>query len=108
MSKEIFHITLAVLALGFSLFFFATIGPALVENPDVMAGILAGFVNPFASGYATDVILCAVVLFLWISYDAQHHGIKHGWICVILSFVPGVVVGFALYLILRERQLAKI
>lgn len=107
MQHSLFHISLVGIAFAFSLFFFVTIGPALIENPDLIAGIMGGFVNPFASGYATDVILCAVVLALWVVHDARQHGIKHGWICIVLSLVPGVVVGFALYLIIRERQLTK-
>lgn len=106
MSKSLYHGCLMALALGFSLFFITTIGPALLNDPNIIAAIMAGFVNPFASGYSTDVILCWVVLMLWVVYEARAYQIKGGWVCLLLGLVPGVVVGLALYLIVRDRQLA--
>lgn len=105
MSEGVFKGLMAIVAVAFSLFFFVTMVPALL-SPEwtVLSGILGGFVNPFAAGYSTDVILCWIVLTAWIVYERQHHGVKHGWVCVLLGAMPGVVVGFALYLILRMRQ----
>ena len=66
-----------------------------------------GFVNPYSSGYSSDVIACWLILMVWIVYEAKNKGVKHGWICILLGAVPGVAVGFALYLILRVKQLAE-
>ncbi len=105
MNKSFYQGCLIALAIGFSAFFVMTIGPALLEDPNIVAAMLAGFVNPFAAGYSTDVILCWVVLLLWVVYEARTLHIKGGWVCVLLGLVPGVVVGLALYLIVRDRQL---
>ncbi len=105
MKRVIFHRLLISLSIVFSLFFFATIGPASLAEPDVISAIMGGFVNPYASGYSTDVIFCWIVLLLWVIYEARTHNIKHGWICVLLGAIPGVVVGLALYLIIRDRQI---
>jgi hypothetical protein len=62
-------------------------------------------VNPYAAGYATDAIACWLVLAIWGTYDASTHGVQHGWLCLLLGAIPGVATGFALYLILRGKQL---
>ena len=77
----------------------------LIGNPDIIGAFAAGFVNPFAVGYSTDVFFCWFVLAVWIWFEASTQAIRHGWICLMLGIVPGVAVGFALYLLLRHSQL---
>lgn len=74
-----------------------------MEDPDIIGAFAGGFVNPYASGYSTDVLCCWVILLLWVIYEYPR--IKHGWICLLLGLVPGVAFGFALYLIMRTNQL---
>ncbi|GGZ99899.1 hypothetical protein GCM10008090_05690 [Arenicella chitinivorans] len=103
MSKTVYLSLLTAIALLFTGFFIGTVVPPLLVSGDVVAAALAGFVNPFAAGYATDVILCWVVLLLWIVYEAKVDGVRHGWICILLGAVPGVAVGMSCYLILRHQ-----
>lgn len=105
MSARIFQILVGLVAIAFAIIFIVIVGPALIADSDPVAGALAGFVNPYASGYAWDTILCGVILTIWILYERKALGIRHGWICILLGLVPGVAVGFGLYLILRFRQL---
>ncbi|MEL7428099.1 MAG: DUF2834 domain-containing protein, partial [Bacteroidota bacterium] len=56
-----------------------------------------------SSGYSADVIACWVILLICVIYESPR--VKYGWICLILGIIPGVVVGFALYLLMRTRQL---
>ncbi|TVP57912.1 MAG: DUF2834 domain-containing protein [Halomonadaceae bacterium] len=105
MNERAYIALLAVVAAAFSVFFLVTVLPALAVDWDVFSAIAAGFVNPFAAGYSTDVILCWVILAIWIVFERTTKGIKHGWICLVLGAVPGVAVGFALYLIIRLKQL---
>lgn len=104
MTKPIYFALLAVVAILFSTFFVVAVLPALATDWDIFSAFAAGFVNPFAAGYSIDVILCWCVLAIWVFYERSTLKIKHGWICLILGVIPGVAVGFALYLILRERQ----
>lgn len=104
MTDTLFKNLILAVAIIFTVFFCFTIIPALIANPDIIGAITAGFVNPYASGYSTDVILCGLVLAIWIIYEAKQHSIKSGWICIVLSLVPGVVVGFALYLVIRHSH----
>ncbi|MEO1187597.1 MAG: DUF2834 domain-containing protein [Pseudomonadota bacterium] len=107
MSTSVFERLVLTLGILFALAFMIIVVPPLAQSGDVFGAFAAGFVNPYASGYSLDVILCALILFVWIIYERQARGIKHGWIAIPLSFIPGVATGFAVYLVLRSRQLEK-
>lgn len=105
MSRSVFtFIIIAAAAIFLAVFCVIVLPPVLVSG-DVFGAFAAGFVNPYASGYSTDVLACWVILAAWIAYEAKALGIRHGWICAVLGIIPGVAVGFALYLLLRMRQL---
>ncbi|VAW02278.1 hypothetical protein MNBD_ALPHA04-1985 [hydrothermal vent metagenome] len=105
MTQAIFKATIIAAAAVFFAIFVAVVVPPLIAQPDVVGAFAAGFVNPYASGYSSDVLACWVILAAWIAYEAKALGIRHGWICALLGIIPGVAVGFALYLLLRMRQL---
>ncbi len=107
MSEKVFLAFCAAIALVFTAVFAVVVIPALMQDGDIVGAFAAGFVNPYSTGYSADVILCWVTLAVWVIYDVQAHSIRHGWICLILGVVPGVAVGFPLYLILRSRQLTQ-
>ena len=89
---------------GFAAAFVVLCLPPLWHDPDILAAAAAGFVNPYASGYALDTILCWCVLAVWVKYEAAAKGIKYGWVTLLLGVVPGVATGFAAYLLLRLRH----
>lgn len=105
MTNTLFKALLIAIALGFTGLFCFWVIPPLIESGDIVGAFGAGFVNPYASGYAADAIACWGILLVWIVYEARALSIRHGWICALLGVFPGVAVGFALYLILRARQL---
>jgi hypothetical protein len=105
MSEKAFKISLALIAISFTLLFSVLVIPPLIENPDVLGAFAAGFVNPYAAGYSTDAFCCWAILLVWVIYEAPK--VKHGWICLLLGIIPGVAVGLAVYLILRTKQLKK-
>ena len=104
MSPNTFRISLIVLAVMFTVAFMVICIPPLIENPDVIGAFAAGFVNPYASGYALDIFFTWGVLAAWVFYEAKAKGIRHGWVALVLGVVPGVAVGFAVYLLLRLKQ----
>src|SRR6056297_180793 len=108
MSKLVFKAILVVSALFFTGFFAAIVLPALIENPDVWGAFAAGFVNPYSSGYSMDVLVCWAILAAWVVYEARTYSVRKGWVCLLLGIVPGVAVGFALYLLLREKQVRQV
>ncbi|EKF74219.1 hypothetical protein A11A3_09475 [Alcanivorax hongdengensis A-11-3] len=105
MSDRVFRLSLVLVALLFCGVFAAVVIPPLLANPDVISAALAGFANPYAAGYSTDVILCWVVLAIWVLFERQRYRLRGGWLALLLGVVPGVAVGFALYLLMRHRQL---
>ncbi|WP_372638275.1 DUF2834 domain-containing protein [Alcanivorax jadensis] len=46
-----------------------------------------------------------MVLAIWVVFERQRYQIRGGWLALLLGVVPGVAVGFALYLLMRQRQL---
>lgn len=105
MSDRLFRAGCLCIAVGFTLTFCAVVVPALIQDRDIIGGFAAGFVNPYASGYSSDVFFCWAALAIWVLHDARAHQVKHGGWCLALGVVPGVAVGLSLYLYLRHRQL---
>lgn len=105
MSEALFRRLLISAAVFFSVFFAVVVIPPLIANPDVLGAFAAGFVNPYSSGYSMDVLVCWAILAVWVVYEAKAHSVRHGWVCLLLGIIPGVAVGFALYLLLRSKQL---
>lgn len=104
MSTQSFRLALLILATAFTLAFLVICIPPFIENPDIIAAFAGGFVNPYATGYALDIFFTWGILAAWIVYEAKAKGIRHGWIALLLGIVPGVAVGFAVYLLLRLKQ----
>lgn len=105
MNLSTYKLMLILAGAGFALAFSIVVLPALLASGDVVGAFMAGFVNPFSSGYAMDAILCWWVLTLWVVYERKALNIRHGWIAVLLGIAPGVATGFALYLLMRLHQL---
>ena len=105
MSEKQFRIAIIAVALGFTCLFGVVVVPPLIADPDIVGAFGAGFVNPYASGYSSDVLACWLILAIWIAYEAKANSVRHGWLCLVLGVVPGVAVGFAAYLLLRGRTL---
>jgi hypothetical protein len=105
MNETLFKTYLTLAAALFTAIFGFLIIPPLIDNPDILGAFAAGFVNPFAAGYSTDVFFCWFVLAIWVWFESTSLSIKHGWVCLVLGVVPGVAVGFALYLLIRHSQL---
>lgn len=107
MPEKTFITLTAFLGIAFAIAFAMIVVPPLIESGDIIGAFSAGFVNPFAAGYSTDVLMCWAVLCVWVIYEARAHNIRHGWIALLVGIAPGLASGFALYLVLRHRQLAK-
>ena len=105
MNQPAFKTTILAAAAVFTALFAYWCIPPLIANPDIIGAFAAGFVNPYSSGYSADVLACWVILSAWILYERRTLGIRHGLWCIALGVIPGVAVGFALYILLRMRQL---
>lgn len=108
MSESVYRTLLIGSIVAFTVFFASVVVPPLIENPDIWGAFAAGFVNPYSSGYSTDVLVCWFVLAVWVIRDAKAYAVQYGWLCLLLGIVPGVAVGFALYLLIRHKQVSVI
>jgi hypothetical protein len=108
MTERQFRIAVTFVGLAFTLLFCVVVVPPLIETPDIIGAFGAGFVNPYASGYSSDVIACWLLLAIWVGFEAQTRSVKHGWLCLVVGIVPGVAVGLAAYLLLRSRQVREL
>lgn len=106
MDNKQFEWAMYLVAAIFTLVFSWLVVPALLRDGDVIGAFASGFVNPYASGYSMDVILCWVALLILVVHDRRQSGIRGGVWYLLLGIVPGVAVGLALYLASRQRQLA--
>ena len=78
MRKRTFRRAIVVAALIFCAFFGLVVLPPLIAHPDVPGAFAAGFVNPYASGYAADTLACWVILSAWILFERRDLGIAMG------------------------------
>ena len=107
MSANDFRSLLRLVAAGYAIAFGVIVVPPLLESRDIVGAVAAGFVNPYASGYALDAITCWLVLAVWVVYEARVLGVKHGWVALALGIAPGAATGFAVYLLLRQGQVRE-
>ena len=107
MSEKTFRIAISAVGLAFTALFCVMVVPPLIADPDIVGAFAAGFVNPYSSGYSSDVVACWAILAIWVVFEARSRSIRHGWVCLVLGVVPGVAVGFAAYLLLRSNQASR-
>jgi len=98
---------LIVIAVGFICYALVFFFPPIIENPDIIGVLKAGFVNPYASAYSIDLIACWVILIFWIFHERLTFEIKFGWVCIPIGLILGVVVGLSLYLLMRMSHFSK-
>ncbi|MBI1338738.1 DUF2834 domain-containing protein [bacterium] len=103
MSGVAFRYVVLGVGLVFAAFFFAYVLPPVLADGDIVGAFAAGFVNPFASGYSLDTILCGVILAIWIVHEQRSRKTHYAWACLPLIIAPGVATAFGLYLFLRSR-----
>ena len=108
MKESYFNFALIGISAAFTLVFCLVVVPPMVMEFDILDAFAAGFVNPYASGFSADILFCWAALVIWVVYDARAFNVKLGWVCILLGIVPGVAVGFPLYLVLRNKQIYQV
>ncbi|MFM5885369.1 MAG: DUF2834 domain-containing protein [Novosphingobium sp.] len=106
------HLLFVVIAFA-SLIGAWTHGLAWVAAGGNLLNLPSFFIDSYNSGAAAafltiDIAAAWLVFMIWVVGDAQRAGLgaKTGWLFVALSFL-GTCFAFPLYLVLRERHLAK-
>ena len=55
--------------------------------------------------FGLDVVVSAIVLFVFVFVEGRRVAIPHLWLPVVATFLVGVSLGFPLFLYLRQRKL---
>jgi uncharacterized membrane protein YbaN (DUF454 family) len=63
------------------------------------------FQNNISASFGLDVIISALVVYLFFFHEGQRRGMKHLWVYVICTTFVGVSLGLPLFLFFRERKL---
>ena len=100
----LYHSIIVVIAGVFTAYFLTVIIPELLVDKDIIGAFLAGFVNPYATGYSLDVFACWLFLLAWVVHERGTLKVQNGWMALILGIVPGVIVGLVAYTIIRRGQ----
>jgi hypothetical protein len=81
---------------------------ALRDNGGIAGFIRAAFVNPAAASLGYDILFFALAAFVWMVVEAQRLGLRFVWLYIVLSCLIAVSVIFPLFLIARQRRLARL
>ena len=100
MNTKLFRCLVAVIGIAFTLAFCIIVVPAFLKNSNLYDAFMAGFVNPFAAGFALDVIACWLILCVWMLHE-RREGMRYWWVVILLGIVPGVAAALSAYLFFR-------
>jgi len=107
MKESTFRVLLIIMGIGFSLYALFFFFPPIIQKPDIIGVLKAGFVNTYATAYSIDLIACWVVMIFWVIHERFKFQISYGWVCIPIGLTLGVVVGLSLYLLIRTSHFSK-
>lgn len=98
------HVYLLLCVLGFILPY-AQLVPWILDN-GLQLGLLVRelFATRIGAFFGLDVVVSAIVLFVFIFARRRESGVRHLWLPVIATLLVGVSLGFPLFLYLQERS----
>jgi Protein of unknown function DUF2834 len=65
------------------------------------------FANRISSFFGLDVLISAVVLWIFIAAEGSHLGMRRLWLPIVATCVVGVSLGLPLFLYLRQVHLDR-
>jgi hypothetical protein len=65
------------------------------------------FANRIGGFFGLDVVICALVLWVFVLVEGRRLGLKHLWLPVIASLIVGPSLGLPLFLYMRQVHLDK-
>ncbi|MEL6309749.1 MAG: DUF2834 domain-containing protein [Chloroflexota bacterium] len=90
----------AILGTVIPWFFF---GSFISENGvDIPLFVSSLFANGAAAGFSADVLISALVFWVWSYVDAQRNRVSNWWFVVPATLTVGLSLALPLYLYLRE------
>ncbi len=104
--KQWFYALMAVVGLCVTWYFNLQ---AMSENPNFSyATFLAdNYVNPSSASITNDILVVCVVFFFWCYHESKRLGMRFWWAYIPFSIIIAIAVAFPVFLLFRERALAK-
>ena len=88
MNKRTFRVSLMMLALGFSAYFFGSVVPGSSYGR-LLAGSAAGWLREcHRERILNGTLFSGAVLLVWIAYE-RALGVRRGWVAALLCLCPG-------------------
>jgi hypothetical protein len=82
--------------------------PWLIDHGlDISRMVEELFANRISAFFGLDVVVSAIVLWVFIGFDSRRAGVRHTWAPIAASLAIGVSAGLPLFLFLRESALGK-
>ena len=101
------HVYLALCVIGVAIPYWQFL-PWVVQNglnlPLMVAQLFANRIGAF---FGADVIVSAIVLFMFIATEGKRVKVPARWLAVVATLVVGVSLGLPLFLYLRERAFSQ-
>ncbi len=66
------------------------------------------FATPILTFFAVDLLITAVVFWIFLSQEARRSHMRHGWIYIVATLLVGPSFALPLFLYFRETRLAAI
>ena len=99
-SRQLAYLALVVLGVIVP---YAAFVPWVIEHGlDIPLMIEQLFANRVSAFFGLDVIVSAIVLWVFIAVEGRRAGVRHTWAPIAASLTIGVSAGLPLFLLLRE------
>jgi hypothetical protein len=105
-TKQIFYAIMAIVGVS-ATWYFNLQAMELDPNFSFTSFVRDNYVNPSSASIANDIAVILVVFFFWSFFEARRLGIKHWWVYVPLSIGIALAFAYPLFLLMRERAIAK-
>jgi hypothetical protein len=102
---KIRHVYLGLCVPGFLLPYVQLIPWLATHGLDLSLFFKELFATRIGAFFGMDVIVSALVLFVFIWLEGRHLALRHLWLPVLATVLVGVSLGFPLFLYLRQREL---
>ena len=98
------HLYLALFIVGSVVPYLAFVPWVMDHGFDIPRMVEELFATRISAFFALDVIVSAIVLWVFIAFDGRRKGVRHTWAPILASLTIGVSAGLPLFLFLRESQ----
>ena len=105
-TKQVFYAVMAIIGLC-ATWYYNLQAMELNPNFSYASFISDNYVNPSSASIMNDIAVILVVFFFWSFFEARRVGMKHWWIYLPLSILLALAFAYPLFLLMRERAMAK-